>query len=306
MKTVGTPSLHEKTNGIGWLVNFLNLDLDHPNRRQQKSINELLSNTKSDLSEASKVQRQWKRSLLFFVGGAKVTEVIDTGITVLDGMIKTQEEALSRIPEETKEVFEGADDIRESPEPGSKPITPEEWSKRDEQTLRDELDALKDEKRKLSEFSFLSESEAQARFGEIRKVLKGARFLTREEALKALCVKLTTWGMTVKLIWRYRTAAEAAKGYIKPGQAHLQLNGKKFVVDHFPGNHRLDDMVHHIVAQGLENGELARLRRCGECSRFFFAQHASKGYCTSEHQRQHDKKEARKRAKRWRTMMAEG
>jgi hypothetical protein len=288
--------MRKQSNGIGWLVKFLNINFDHPNRSDQKAIDGLLANTNANLSEARRVQRQWERDLAFFVGGVKITESIEIGILILDGMIKRQEERIQGIPEETKRVFEGGHEIKK---------TPEEWSKELEKTLRNELDALRGKKQATSKLLSLNESEAAKRSDEIKKVLEGAKFVTREQALRELCNKLSVWGSTTKWHWRPRIAAEAAKGYIKPGQAFLQLNGQKFVVDRYPVSERLTDIVHHIVAQGLENGQLARLRRCGECRRFFFAQHRSKGYCSPEHQRRHDKKEARLRAKRWRTKMAE-
>jgi hypothetical protein len=285
---MGTRSFHERPSGIAWLIEFLNLDFDRPNKREQKKIGDLLRNAHSDRDTARRIQDRWWRDLAFFAEQRKLTDSVETGIRVLSGAIKTQERTIAKLSEDVKS-------ITAAPEGW----TLADWKKQrsaDLESLKDELDTLKDRKRKMSEFLGLSEKEALKRSAEIKKALAGARFLTREEALKQIVQKIAVWGATARFMWRLRPAA---KGYVKP----LEIEGKKFVVDHFPVNSELADMVSHIIAKGLENGRLARLRRCGfdECRRFFLTPHLGKWHCRPEHQKEHDKKEARKRAKKWRT-----
>jgi hypothetical protein len=313
---MGTRSFRERPSGIAWLIEFLNLDFDRRNKRDKKKIDELLRNARSDPDTARRVQAQWWRYLAFFAEQRKLTDSVETGIRVLSGLIKTQEATIAQLSEEVKSITavpEGTVFCR--PEEGFYSVTPEramtlaEWKEQrsdDLESLKDELDTLKDRKRKMTEFLGLTESEAIKRSVEIKKALAGACFLTREKALEEIVQKISVWGATVSFRWRCRPAAEAAKGYIKPGQAFLKVDDKKFVVDHFPVNNQLADRVSHIIANGLESGELARLRRCGldECRQFFLTPHLGKWHCKPEHQKEHDKKEARERAKKWRTMMA--
>ena len=124
----------------------------------------------------------------------------------------------------------------------------------------------------------------------------------REKGLRLLGQLLTEWAKStaVRPQWQL-DPVDARRAALVPRSKTYRIGRKRFVISrwdlHQGGIWNTGLM---IVASCLESGQLNRLRNCVYCSRFFFANDFRKTFCSSECQKAHDRKAARKRMARWR------
>jgi hypothetical protein len=105
--------------------------------------------------------------------------------------------------------------------------------------------------------------------------------------------------MNLRPHWVITPAEIALKG-LRPGGGVCEIFGTRWVVSKRPFSSTTEGAVYLDVISALESGEFARLRRCGECRRFFVAVHGATAYCVPKCQKAHDRKAAVDRVRTWR------
>lgn len=286
------------------LLDLLNLNFSSPTKAEKKKVDAFLAEAypRYDINVARRLQAKWQRTLFPLVQVWSLEDSLKIGISVHEGLIRTQKDS---IVEREKRAKAREEEVRKE---GRDPKQDKElkWQLEEIKEFKRELKELERSKARMESDTEMGRKDIERKADQIRKDLRGARFLTREEALKKLIAELNAWSgdRAIRLQWRLRPAKKAV-GYMEPGQGLLRIGRNKFVVDRWHITRGLEDISYSVIAKCLETGELSRLRRCNFCEQFFFAQHLRKFYCRPEHQKKHDKLLAPKRVKEWRARQRE-
>ena len=284
------------SSAMDWLLDFLNLNFDSPTKTDRKRVDDFLISAipHYDSKEALSLQTKWIRTLLFFVQDQSLFDSFAIGITIYDGLIRTEGKFISKRAEEIR---------KEGRDPKGDKKASEEMARH-----RRYLQQLKKDQATMQRHKKRGREWVKKNADQIQKDLKGALWSTREKALKFLIADLNGWSINKKILLKWRLIdANESGDYPEPGQGVLRIETKKFVVDRWHDTHGLDDLAYSVIAKCLETGELARLRKClyEECGRYFFAHHLRKFYCSPKCQKLNDNRAAPQRVKESRKRQAQ-
>lgn len=103
-----------------------------------------------------------------------------------------------------------------------------------------------------------------------------------------LVYHLNDWAETnnIRPHWFYRPLETVSA--LDAGESVLTLGSRNWHVLETPLVHGTEGQVLMSISQCLQNGELARIRRCLQCRRFFITDDARRRFCKAKHQREYD------------------
>lgn len=131
-------------------------------------------------------------------------------------------------------------------------------------------------------------------------------------ALERLVNALNQWALTNNIHPYWFLSSLDRVRRLEPGQPIMEIGDERWVVTVEPTmrgavytGDPIEGRVWTLLAKCFQAGDLDRLRRCSECRRFFFAQHWRQLYCGPQHQKEHDRKVAKHRVRKWRASAQE-